>query len=113
MLVELTLEQPVHVGPVVGGQPAAFDEQVRQADLLTCGPQGTHLDELGLIDQVGLKSKDAEEEIAVRGAGLRRRGTGEGRQWPGGAARSKALQPVQAGQAALQALAQLRWVSGS
>ena len=62
---ELAIDQPRHVGPILGRDPPPLRENVGKRALLLAGPEGAAVDELRPRDRVGLQCNHAEQEITV------------------------------------------------
>src|SRR5262249_31902459 len=53
------------MAPVVGEDPAAFDEEIGERPVLASAPDGAGLDELRGVDEIGLQGEHPEEQVAV------------------------------------------------
>ena len=65
VLLELALEFPLDIAPVLGRDPAPLDEQLGQRPLEPHRPAGADVGKLGLVDQVVLERDDGEEQVAI------------------------------------------------
>jgi len=63
--MELALDQSLHVGAVLRGEPSLTREDVGQRPFLLAYPQRAAVDELGASDRVDLKREDPEQKVAI------------------------------------------------